>query len=330
MSGGRDNDASSAPLPAPQPLGPDAAVVASTGDNGSARTSSSSKRAVYGSDDALFGCIERQQLSFGGSSPNQKKKFGSVLDAGTGLHSLRWLASLRENPTKYGLVDVVGVTADTAMQQSVQREADALGIDDMCTIVIGNWFDAAHPLTFPFESFDTILVDYLVGAMDGFSPYRQDQMIPKLCRFLKPGGSMFVVGMEPLPDSVPPSHSPANVVCRVRQVRDACILLAGHRCYREYPLEWMLRHLREACSHELDNVEAFRFPILYRYETIKKQIDVGRSKLPLIKPGALQAGMRSALDELDEECRAACAGGTRISLGFDYVVSATKKKKERK
>jgi hypothetical protein len=86
-----------------------------------------------------------------------------------------------------------------------------------------------------------------------------------------------------------------------------------------------VRHLKEACSHELENVEAFRFPILYRYETIKKQIDVGRSKLPLIKPQALQAGMRSALDELDDECRAACAGGARISLGFDYVVSATKK-----
>jgi Methyltransferase domain len=326
LSGDRDNGASSAsPFVAapPPPLGSPAPSDVAAND-GSARTNSKNKRVVYGSDDALFGCIERQQLSFG-DSPKQRK-FGSVLDAGTGLHSLRWLASLRENPTKYGLMDVVGVTADLAMQQSVQREADALGIDDISTIVIGNWFDATHPLTFPTESFDTILVDYLVGAMDGFSPYRQDQMIPKLCRFLKPGGSLFVVGMEPLPDSVSPSTSFANVVCRVRQVRDACILLAGHRCYREYPLEWMLRHLKEACAQDLEHVEAFRFPILYRYETIQKQIDVGRSKLSLIKPQALQAGMRAALDELDEECRAACAGGTRISLGFDYVVSATKKK----
>jgi hypothetical protein len=38
---------------------------------------------VYGKDDMLFGCIEEQQ----GTIP-----FGNVLDAGTGMHSLRWIA----------------------------------------------------------------------------------------------------------------------------------------------------------------------------------------------------------------------------------------------
>lgn len=26
-----------------------------------------------------------------------------------------------------------------------------------------------------------------------------------------------------------------EIICKVRKIRDACILLAGHRCYREYP-----------------------------------------------------------------------------------------------
>lgn len=39
------------------------------------------KRLVYGRNDALFGAIEKQQ----GDKP-----FGAFLDAGTGLHSLRW------------------------------------------------------------------------------------------------------------------------------------------------------------------------------------------------------------------------------------------------
>ena len=43
------------------------------------------KRLVYGSNDVLFGHIEEKQ----GSKP-----FGSFLDAGTGLHSLRWMATL--------------------------------------------------------------------------------------------------------------------------------------------------------------------------------------------------------------------------------------------
>ena len=43
------------------------------------------QRFVYGENDALFGYIEDQQ----GNKP-----FGKVLNAGTGVHSLRWIATL--------------------------------------------------------------------------------------------------------------------------------------------------------------------------------------------------------------------------------------------
>lgn len=182
-----------------------------------------SSKLVFGKDDALFGAIEQAQ----GSKP-----FGNFLDAGTGLHSLRWIATL---PQK-GMTELVAVTADETMRKNVEREANTLGLrmdngDAQNKVVMGNWFAEKYPLELDDESFDTILADYLIGAMDGFSPYRQDEILPKLCALLKPGGRLYIVGLEPIPDKV---DDPAgNIVCRVRQLRDACILLAGHRCYRE-------------------------------------------------------------------------------------------------
>jgi hypothetical protein len=88
-------------------------------------------RMVYGHDDALFGCIERQQ----GNRP-----FGRMLDAGTGLHSLRWIATLVGSGNGKGLTSCIAVTADETMQRNCQKEVDALGVSDYVTVVIGNWF----------------------------------------------------------------------------------------------------------------------------------------------------------------------------------------------
>lgn len=119
--------------------------------------------------------------------------------------------------------------------------------------------------------YDTILADYLIGAVDGtsrifflririnimsfcnsgFSPYEQDTIIsrfvipfhmlclcplitPFSCRLaehLNPNGMLFVIGMNPIPDHAP---SPGDIIGEVRRARDSCILLAGHRPYR-YP-----------------------------------------------------------------------------------------------
>ena len=274
-------------------------------------------RKVYGSDDALFGAIEASQ---------EGKPFGSLLDAGTGLHSLRWISTLAT--TSKGLTDFVAVTADDTMQRQVQREAEALDVDQIGKIVIGNWFHPINPLNFPPHSFDTILVDYLIGAMDGFSPYQQDEMLPKLAPLLKPGGRMYIIGLEPIPDSVATDHGDseaANVMCRVRQIRDACILLAGHRCYREYPLPWIERHMDSIPS--LQRLQSKQFPIRYTHETILKQINVGRSKLSFFPPhnSDLRTSMAKLWDDLERQSRQAtrkCPNG-RFTLGFDYVVTAT-------
>lgn len=267
--------------------------------------SSPKSRLVFGPDDALFGTIEAQ---------HQNRPFGSVLDAGTGVHSLRWIATLVDK----GMTDFTAITADESMRRQVQFEAEELAVDRCGTILVGNWFDEKNPLDLGQETYDTIIADYLIGAMDGFSPYKQDLVIDKLAKLLRPKGRLYVVGLEPIPDAVP---GDANVICRTCHVRDACILLAGNRCYREFPLWWVERQI-EQCNL-LHVLQSSQHSILYRHETIVKQINVARSKLPFFPNAELRAAMAHVLDELETQSKDATerAGG-RLALGFDYVVSA--------
>ena len=256
-----------------------------------------------GKTDVLFECIEDQQ----GDIP-----FGDVLDAGTGTHSLTWIASLAE---RKGMTSLTAITADETMQKNVKKEAQKLGVLKDNNIIVGNWFG---DLQLPQTQFDTIIADYLIGAMDGFSPYRQDEIIPKLMNHLKPGGRMYIVGLEPIPDS---TTGLGNIICKTRQIRDACILLAGHRCYREYPVQWVERQITRAPNLRL--VRTDRFPILYRYHTIARQINVGRSKFSFFPTEALVSSIKVVLDELDRQAFDATIHGP-IQFGFDYVVSAEK------
>jgi len=334
------------------------------------------KRLVNGSNDVLFGHIEQMQ----GTKP-----FGSFLDAGTGIHSLRWLATLgdldgdndhndvnsnsknsgntssndnngngnnsNKKKEKKGMTDFIAVTADESMRKNVQREADQLGINHLGKIVIGNWFPSNSNNNSKQSSlacidrdenntpggkqprlYDTIVADYLIGSMDGFSPFHQDQMIDKLAQRLQVGGRLYIIGLEPIPDSYnngSKNASPQNIICDVRRVRDACILLSGERCYREYPVEWIQRQITEKQSSQhppvLKLVDTQTFPILYRHSTIVKQITVARNKLSRFPSKALANEMTKTLNTLEQRSYDATEGTsshTRIQLGFDYVVTA--------
>jgi hypothetical protein len=342
-----------------------AAMSLSLSSSPSSSSPAAASRLVYGKDDMLFGCIEEQQ----GTIP-----FGNVLDAGTGMHSLRWIATLGGSGGK-GMTSFTAITADATMQRKVQTEAKALGVDHIGSVLIGNWFGAADSsnntprVVIPgaastsiesqleLESYDVILADYLIGAMDGFSPHRQEEMIPKLVSYLKPGGRLYIVGLEPIPDSAP---GDANLICQVRRIRDACILLAGHRCYREYPMEWIQRQITllqekndngdatkdkeddngaaasavangstsSSSSSALHLLSAQTFSILYRHESVVTQINVGRSKLPQFPNQDLAEQMRLVLNDLERQSLEATQrqSNGRIRLGFDYVVAAEKRK----
>lgn len=311
--------------------------------------------------DALFGYIEASQCQIPYSSANAC--FGNFLDAGTGSHSLRWIASIihRErllaknasngtSSTSAPLVSLksfTAITADEAMRLRVSEEAKELGIDSS-NIIVGNWNegvivnnDNGNTVEFVSSSsdtttdsnnknnktallkgqfFDTILADYLVGAIDGFSPYFQDQIFHRLVHHLAPGGRMYIIGLQPIPDW---AAGDANIICKITKVRDACILLANHRCYREYPLDWIERHVTRA---GMKVVESRTYPIRYTHETIVRQINVGRSKLKLFPSKSMANEMGKVLDDLERESLEVTkrqADG-RITLGYDYVVVAEK------
>jgi len=277
---------------------------------------------VYGSDDQLFGCIEQTQLE-------QSQPFGRFLDAGTGTHSLKWMASLiigdrieDENEHILKIEHYTAITADEQMRANVLKEAGLLGIEDKGDVIIGNWqskrAENGEDELCHGEKYDTILADYLVGAMDGFSPYYQDQIFPRLTKHLKKGGLIHVVGLNPIPDKAP---GDADIFCKVTGLRDACILLAGHRCYREYPIDWIERHLEKA---GLTIVKSSKFPILYSHSAIVRQLNVARSKLKLFPSKALAQEMEVAISQLENESEIAIekAPNKRLRLGFDYVVTA--------
>ena len=151
--------------------------------------------------------------------------FGRVLDSGTGVNSLKWIQSLGAT----SCTAWTAITADAQMQATILSDSSiSAGMRAGCDrLLVGNWMN--DEFCDSLGEYDTILADYLIGAVDGFSPFAQDLVIKRLKRHLSPQGRLYLVGMQPIPDHAP---GPAEVITEVRRARDACILLAGHRPYR--------------------------------------------------------------------------------------------------
>ena len=96
-----------------------------------------------------------------------------MLDAGTGAHSLSWISQL---PTDKW-------TAVTASEQMAAEVRKARGVRwrPQDGVAIGNWEDDSF---LQGEQFDVIIADYLIGAVEGFAPYTQDLIMPRLRRHL--------------------------------------------------------------------------------------------------------------------------------------------------
>lgn len=257
-------------------------------------------------EDTLFGLIRRF---------HEPRPWGAVLDAGTGWHSLHWIRSLDTERW-------TAITGAPARERDLKRRLGPAGLRPVDRIVTGNWTD---PLLLHAadvgqdEHYDVVLADYLLGAIDGFAPYFQDQLFARLRRHVAPEhGRLYVVGLGPYPDSA--DEVGGRLVLEMARLRDACILLAGHRCYREYPREWVHRSLERS---GFAVVESVAVPIVYRQRFFDGQLGVCERKLPYIRDVALRAAVGSHIAELRTrvtEHLARCGGG--IHFGHDYVVAA--------
>ncbi|KAH9116905.1 hypothetical protein LEN26_007640 [Aphanomyces euteiches] len=257
--------------------------------------------------DRLFRSIEVKEEEHHASSCISS--WGRVLDAGTGDHSLNWLTSLP-------IDSLVAVTGDKPRSLSLRKSFPQPNVE----ILAGNWND---PTFLEGQEFDVVIADYLVGAIEGHAPYFQDEIFPRLFKHVASGGRLYVVGLQPITMSLDPAKrktTQEKLVLEMQLVRDACILLAGHRPYREFPLDWILRHLSHAGFNVVSHAS---FPNRYTTSMIKRQIAVGRNKLPLFLDKNVANSMEAYLSELDRQAEAATTEGP-FEFGFDYVVAATK------
>ena len=138
-------------------------------------------------------------------SPN-RPFFGRFLDAGTGTSSLEWarLHCRTQGP-------IHAVTASQAMRHDILTKLGPKILSRSWTsnsdahptkppyvaLHVGNWMDkddlrgvlsnnSSSTDTVPScEKFDTILADYLIGAVDGFSPFCQSEVLKRVCKHLR-------------------------------------------------------------------------------------------------------------------------------------------------
>ncbi|KUF94717.1 hypothetical protein AM588_10009163 [Phytophthora nicotianae] len=119
-----------------------------------------------------------------------------------------------------------------------------------------------------------------------------------------------------------------KLIQEVARTRDACLLLAGRRCYREYPIDWSQRQLEKV---GLEVTNSIRLTNVYGRSAITRQLEVGRRHIPLLKDSVLANNMHQALDRVDERLEKEFGSGAlpkeeqrRIRFGFDYVIAARK------
>ncbi|MCW4460501.1 hypothetical protein OK349_02195 [Sphingomonas sp. BT-65] len=249
-----------------------------------------------GAGSSLFAHIEDLQ----GDLP-----WGSLLDAGTGTHSVRWVSSIATDRW-------VAVTGATAHAVQV-RDAVEAARRPQDRLIAANWAD---PELLKGERFDTVLADYLIGAVEGFAPYFQGAMFARL-RALT-ARRFYLVGLEPYVTHDPATEA-GRLVWEIGRFRDACLLLAGERPYREYPMGWVLDRMAEA---GFKPIAARRFPIRYKARFVNSQIDMCAARIARLGDPALTSALTARGEELRARALAFAARKDGIRHGFDYVIAA--------
>lgn len=232
--------------------------------------------------------------------------WGAVLDAGTGVHSAGWLAG---QPTE----SLTLVTAARAHADQVRRSVPLRPGD---RLLLGDWAD---PAFLADEAFDTVLADYLVGAVEAFAPYFQQGLFDRLAQLAR--GRLYLIGVDPYV-VVEPETASGRLVWEIGRFRDACLLLAGDHPYREYPAEWVLAQLDRV---GFAVIEARRFPIRYKAAFIDSQIDMALMRLPALSDQPLREALRVRGEALRRAGHAAVAAEDGIRHGSDYVIVAERR-----
>lgn len=251
---------------------------------------------MAGRTPTLFGYIEKLQ----GSGP-----WGRLLDAGTGPGSLRWI-------TRLATTRWTAVTASESMAAQV-RKASQGRLRKHDRIVVGNW---RNPDLLRGLSFDTVLMDYFLGAIEGYAPYWQAQVFDRFRPLV--AGRLYLVGAEPYVP-FPSTDESSRMVREIGCLRDACLLLAGERPYREYPSAWVVHQLAQAGFRILD---CQSFPIIYRAHFIDSQLDLCLRLAKRLAATELRDALMARIGQLRQHALTLAEANDGLRCGADYVITA--------
>lgn len=233
------------------------------------------------------------------------RPWGSVLDAGTGPGSMRWLQAL----------DCERWTAVTGAPQMLEKTRQAMQQPprEQDSLLLGNWMD---PALLAGQRFDVVLADYLLGAIEGFAPYWQDRLFARLRPLV--AKRLYVIGLQPYIHGRP-DGSAGQMVNDIGRLRDACLLLSGDSPYREYPLEWSLASLEAAGLRVLD---AELVPITYGPRFINSQLQMCSRAVGKLADRRLAVELLRHIADLQARALALSQQLGGLHHGHDYVVVA--------
>jgi len=237
------------------------------------------------------------------------RPWGAVLDAGTGRSSMRWLLGL-ETERWTAITGAESMAAKTRLEIGERMR-------DVDRLVVGNWMD---PELLAGEQYDVVLADYLLGAIEGFAPYWQDQLFTRLRPLVK--RRLYLVGLEPYVHLQPQfsNNRPASqLVVAIGRLRDACLLLAGDRPYREYPLDWAIRHLERA---QFRVVDVEKVAIRYGERFINSQLDLCAASLGKLRDRTVAVALMQHVEDLRRRAHALARQEGGLRHGHDYLIVA--------
>lgn len=234
------------------------------------------------------------------------RPWGTLLDAGTGVQSIRWVAELGTDRW----------TAISASPRHAERVRNAIKGKQRPNdqIILGNWVD---PDLLKDQVFDTVIADYLLGAVEGFAPYFQPYLFSRLRPLMRK--VLYIKGLEPYVPTRPPKDNAVRILWEIGRFRDACVLLGNDLPYREYPAQWVVDHLNVA-GFAVRKVK--HFDIQYKKLFVNAQIDACAPILENLADGDLAKALKALGEELRAKALEVINSEGDLCSGRNYVIAA--------
>lgn len=235
-----------------------------------------------------------------------ERPWGAMLDAGAGANSLRWVSGLKTERW----------TAVTGSAGEAARAREAIGAAErpQDRLVSGNWAD---PQLLKGDVYDTVLADYLLGAIEGFAPYFQAYLFDRLRPLTR--DTLYVTGLDPYVPTTRPETRAGRLVWEIGRFRDACVLLKGGLPYREYPAQWVVDQLTRAGFAVRD---LKHFTIGYKSAFVNAQIHIALHGMDDLTDQTLAAALKDRGDALRREALDVIDGEGALRACRNYVVAA--------